>query len=77
MTTDVPERRVWVPAELQHDGAAPVDHEVEPAVVPGHGEALVGQGRRHPDPDEAHAVGGDHPAADDGGATETQERIAF
>ena len=66
-----PERWVRVTPELEHDRAAAVDHQVKPAVVPGHGEPLVGQGCRHTHPDEAHAVRGHHAASDHGRATET------
>ncbi len=66
-TADSPLWRIRVPPELQHDGAPPVDHEVEPAVVPGHGEALVRQVRAHPDADQAHPGGGGHLPAHHGG----------
>jgi len=39
------ERWIWVSSELKHDWAAPVDHEVEPPVVSGHGETLAQEGR--------------------------------
>ena len=54
----VPERRIWVSTELKHDRSASVDHEVEPPVIPGHGEAFVGQSGRHSDPNKPHAVTG-------------------
>ena len=64
-----PERRIGVPAELQHDRAAAVDHEVEPAVVPGHGEALAGDVGGDADADQTHPGRSHHLAADHGSAT--------
>ena len=37
----------WRSAELECDGTAAVHQEVEPAVVAGDGEALLGRGRAH------------------------------
>ena len=54
IATHSPHGRVGAPAELEHDRAAAVDHEVEPAVVARHGEALVGQRRRHAHADQPH-----------------------
>ena len=71
----LPERRIRVPPELQHDRSTAVDHEVKPPVVPGHGEAFVGQGRGHPDPDEAHPVGGNHSAPDYCSSAEKQLKV--
>ena len=54
-------------AELDADGAAPVDHEVEPAVALRHRVTLAVQVVvSHAHPDEAATRLGHHAAADDG-----------
>ena len=57
---NLPHGRIGTPAKLQHDGSAAVDHQVEPAVVARHGEALVGQRRRHTHADQTHPRRGHH-----------------
>ena len=63
------QRRIGIPPKLQHDRPPTIHHQIEPAVIAGHGEALVGPVGGDPHPDESHAVGGDHfPAYDSGTA---------
>lgn len=59
----LPKGRVRIPAELQHDGSASVDHQVEPPVVPRHGKALVGQVGGDAGADQPHALHGHHLAS--------------
>ena len=65
-------------AELEADGPAPVDHEVEPAVLLGHGvalrvEVLVADPHAH----EATPRRGHDAAADDGGAAAKRGTLAL
>ena len=65
-------------AELEADGPAPIDHEVEPAVLLGHGvalrvEVLVADPHAH----EATPRRGHDAAADDGGAAAKRGTLAL
>ena len=68
------QRRVGIATELEHNGPTAIDHQIEPAVVAGHREALVGAVRRYAHANEAHAVGCDHFAAHHGRSAANRER---
>ena len=56
-------------AKLESDRPASVDHEVEPAVLLGHGVTLVVKfGVGHPNTDEATTGGGQNAASNDCGS---------
>ncbi len=69
------QRGIGIAAKLQHDRPPAIHHEVKPAVIAGHGEALVGPVGGDPHPDESHAVGGDDFPAYHSGTAARKERV--
>lgn len=61
-------------AEMDDDGSASVDHQIEPAIVPGEGESFERVAAAHANAKQSETVGCNHFASNDGG-TATENNV--